>query len=952
MRYYSVNYKGDSEDFRPAVKELMGFMSTCQPALQGMNEYIVKNIKNYMTFFFYREEENVMYAVYSFDEQKIMPENVGDLLDEVLRAPFKIRRKATTPCEITMCQFMDCFIEAMRRDYLCRQSQIRDIAHLWYYDCYNMHSEEAMLSYKYAERMIENDADKSARYMYDPGFAAELKNIEEHPNQSDLSVNMVHYIISARSMDAASTMVGSLAGSLRKANRLKSSRIEMISEIDPGVFHRTNSYIEQIIEYNQGGIIVFDLSEKFGCNAEDYVMAAQYLEKLVKKYKNKCLFVFTYDMEQTGFSYLLLPELNHYMIPVTLREGTGDRRSAVNYLKALIKKSEYAAYTDQANEFFKKFPGKRFTQTDVLKAYEQFAVWCFNKNIRTAYENDPHKDFLLDRDENVESAYEKLQKMIGLTDVKKQIDSIIATDIVEKERKSRKGNDYRTNTMHMIFGGNPGTAKTTVARYFAGIAKEKGILKSGAFVECGGMDLDGLGCVERIRDAFVAAKGGVLFIDEAYAMKSAMAVTVLLQEMERQREEVIVILAGYNERMRDFVELNEGLKSRIPHWITFPDYSTDELTDIFKQMIAERGFRATKEAVRAAHYIFEKVRRMDNFGNGRFVRNLMEQGIQNQSVRLLALRSDVKEIKKNELFVISGEDMKSPDEKTKEVRMPGSARQEFDQIIGLEAVKGVINKVIAGYKLNKLRMDRGLSGNKASLHMVFAGNPGTAKTTVARLFAEILKDEKVLPSGNFVEAGRADLVGEHVGSTAPLVKKKFKEAQGGVLFIDEAYSLCDDCENSFGDEAINTIVQEMENHREDVIVIFAGYPKPMKQFLDRNSGMLSRIAFQVEFEDYTVEELCEITKLMVSRKKMVITDAALEKLRRNYEQVSGSEDYGNGRYVRKLLEEAEMNLAARIVGRSEKEITNELLTTIEEVDIPETNHKKNISLIAPIGFAC
>ena len=296
--------------------------------------------------------------------------------------------------------------------------------------------------------------------------------------------------------------------------------------------------------------------------------------------------------------------------------------------------------------------------------------------------------------------------------------------------------------------------------------------------------------------------------------------------------------------------------------------------------------------------------------------------------------------------------MKSPDEKTKEVRMPGSARQEFDQMIGLEAVKGVINKVIAGYKLNKLRMDRGLSGNKASLHMVFAGNPGTAKTTVARLFAEILKDEKVLPSGNFVEAGRADLVGEHVGSTAPLVKKKFKEAQGGVLFIDEAYSLCDDCENSFGDEAINTIVQEMENHREDVIVIFAGYPKPMKQFLDRNPGMLSRIAFQVEFEDYTVEELCEITKLMVSRKKMVITDAALEKLRRNYEQVSGSEDYGNGRYVRKLLEEAEMNLAARIVGRSEKEITNELLTTIEETDIPETNHKKNISLIAPIGFAC
>ena len=150
--------------------------------------------------------------------------------------------------------------------------------------------------------------------------------------------------------------------------------------------------------------------------------------------------------------------------------------------------------------------------------------------------------------------------------------------------------------------------------------------------------------------------------------------------------------------------------------------------------------------------------------------------------------------------------------------------------------------------------------------MVFTGNPGTAKTTVARLFAEIMKDEAILSTGKFVEVGRADLVGQHVGHTAPLVKKKFRDAQGGVLFIDEAYSLCDSYENGFGDEAINTIVQEMENHRDDVIVIFAGYPEPMKQFLDRNPGMQSRIAFQIEFEDYTTEELCAITKLLRLRK--------------------------------------------------------------------------------------
>ena len=234
--------------------------------------------------------------------------------------------------------------------------------------------------------------------------------------------------------------------------------------------------------------------------------------------------------------------------------------------------------------------------------------------------------------------------------------------------------------------------------------------------------------------------------------------------------------------------------------------------------------------------------------------------------------------------------------------------------------------------------------------MVFTGNPGTAKTTVARLFAEILKDEKVLPTGTFVEVGRADLVGDHVGATAPLVKRKFREAQGGVLFIDEAYSLCDSYENGFGDEAINTLVQEMENHSDDVIVIFAGYTDPMHRFLDRNPGMLSRIAFQVGFEDYTTDELCDITKLMVSEKQITFTDAAMNKLRQNYDIVRGENDYGNGRFVRKMLEEAEMNLAERVLQYKESEITKELITTIEECDIPNLSSRKRA--IKRIGFAC
>lgn len=213
-----------------------------------------------------------------------------------------------------------------------------------------------------------------------------------------------------------------------------------------------------------------------------------------------------------------------------------------------------------------------------------------------------------------------------------------------------------------------------------------------------------------------------------------------------------------------------------------------------------------------------------------------------------------------------------------------------------------------------------------------------------------MKDEKILPSGNFVEAGRADLISSHVGGTAPLVKKKFREAQGGVLFIDEAYSLCDDRENSFGDEAINTIVQEMENHRDDVIVIFAGYTDKMQSFLDRNPGMASRIAFRVEFKDYTDDELCDITRYLLSKKQMKITDAAMNKLRNIYENARKYSGFGNGRFVRKMLEEAEMNLAERVSQSAENEITAEFISTVEENDIPEPTEMKKQPEKIRIGF--
>lgn len=947
MRYYSLVLNANKEEIKENARVNLreyGYDST----FAAINNYMSKNMKNNFSFCVYREGENVIYSTFSYDE-KFEEFNVAyDYILEMLNEAFQIRKVAEKPEEITMYQFLDYISEARRREYTNTWSRLIETSRLWLYNYYYGSTEN--LHYNFTEKII-SEKSKKGTWLYDECLKKELLNIETHANDSELKGNMVHYIISCHSSEAANDMAEALMQSLLAAKRISSKRMEIISEIEPDIYRHHNNRLEEIIENNYGGVIVFNLSEKFGTEPTDYVIAAKYIEKLVRQYRNQCLFVFTYNMDNPGFSYYLLPQLKKYIIPVALREGTGDRKAAINYMKELIKNSEYAKYSSQASEYMKLFPGNKFTQTDVLTAYEQFESWCLNKNILKAYDYDTAEDFLLDRDENEESSYEKLQKLVGLALVKNQIDSIIATDIVEKERKKRRGKNYQTSSMHMIFGGNPGSAKTTVAKLFAGIAKEKGILKSGAFVERGGMDLDGLGCVGAIREAFLAAKGGVLFIDEAYSMKSDTAVTALIQEMENQRDNVIVILAGYNERMQDFIEINEGLKSRVPYWVEFPDYTADELTEIFSVMMSERGFSATDDAVKEAHYIFEKVRNTDNFGNGRYVRNLFEQAIKNQAVRLLELRENVSDIRKKEMFLLTKDDIASLNEGLTEERAVGTAKKELEEMIGLSSAKAIISKAISNYKLNKLCMERGILRNKSSLHMVFTGNPGTAKTTVARLFAEIMKDEKVLSTGNFIETGRADLVGDHVGATAKLVKKKFKEAQGGVLFIDEAYSLCDGYKGGYGDEAINTLVQEMENHRDDVIVIFAGYPKPMKEFLDRNPGMLSRIAFQVEFEDYSMDELCEITKLMLSQKKMNITETAMEKLRAIYEVVREENDYGNGRFVRKMLEEAEMNLAERILQIGDAEITNEMITTIEETDIPTHDFTKKEEK-RTIGFAC
>lgn len=290
--------------------------------------------------------------------------------------------------------------------------------------------------------------------------------------------------------------------------------------------------------------------------------------------------------------------------------------------------------------------------------------------------------------------------------------------------------------------------------------------------------------------------------------------------------------------------------------------------------------------------------------------------------------------------------------KAEKVIVKGDASRELDEMIGLKEVKSIVKQSVSFFRMQELYKQRNIPIATPARSMVFTGNPGTAKTTVARLMARIFRDNKILENGRLVEVGRADLVGKYVGWTACQVKEAFKRASGSVLFIDEAYSLVDDKHGMYGDEAINTIVQEMENHRDDTIVIFAGYPDEMEDFLRRNPGLRSRIAFHVHFPDYNEDELMDILKLTIKNRSMLLSAEAEESARSIISGVAKTSDFGNGRFIRNLTEKAVMQMSERLAEKNYETLSDSELVTLQPEDfcIPQYMSDNKPKEKVRIGF--
>lgn len=573
----------------------------------------------------------------------------------------------------------------------------------------------------------------------------------------------------------------------------------------------------------------------------------------------------------------------------------------------------------------------------------------------------PDETLAADVDESIEDLLKRLDELIGLEDVKLKIKDHINYLNFVKLRKEKGFEDAGNISLHSVFTGNPGTGKTTVVNMLGKLYHKMGLLSKGHVHEVDRADLVGeyIGqTAPKVKKAIDAARGGILFIDEAYALSrkgedskdyGKEVIEILIKEMSDGEGDIAIMAAGYPQEMEHFIDSNPGLKSRFTHYFHFDDYLPEELLEIALLACEKRSVNLTSEAKSyLEEQLMEAYRNRDkSFGNARYVYSVIDEAKMHLGLRMMK-HPDLNTLSNEQLSTIEVDDLKKvfagKNRKKLDInineKLLHSAMDELNSLIGMDEVKKEINELV---KLVRFYREIGKDVlNKFSLHTVFIGNPGTGKTTVARIIAKIYKALGLLEKGHVVEVDRQGLVAGYVGQTAIKTQERITEARGGILFIDEAYALSEGGENDFGKEAIEVILKRMEDMRGELGVIVAGYPDNMKKFLESNPGLKSRFDLTINFPDYSTEELYQIALAILAKEGLTPNLEAEQHLKKYFDFLFDRKDkyFGNARTVRKIITEAIKNQHLRLASMPSSERTTEMLGMLTLGDVSEFQAKE------------
>jgi len=568
-----------------------------------------------------------------------------------------------------------------------------------------------------------------------------------------------------------------------------------------------------------------------------------------------------------------------------------------------------------------------------------------------------------------------LDKLVGLKEIKNKVREYV--DYVSYlQYRAEKGleDDQDDLSLHSVFTGNPGTGKTTVVKLLGKIYHAMGLLSKGHVHTVDSSDLIS-GYVRQTgkdtKAVIEKARGGILFIDEAYMLYKegasndfgTEAVAELITEMSDGPGDIAIMVAGYPKEMDSFINSNPGLKSRFRNHFHFNDYTPNELVDIAHFAADEKDVALSPDAKKQLKKIVtDAFRKRDRtFGNARLVFSMVDEAKMNLGVRLVR-QYDEDELTKEMLSLIQAEDIEDLTKGNLQERLKldidkallDQALEELNSLTGLQTIKTEVNELIRLTKYYR-EIDRDIL-KAFSMHGIFMGNPGTGKTTVARIIGKVYKALGLLERGHLIDADASDLIAGYVGQTYKITKDLIKRAMGGVLFIDEAYSITDSASHGsgadFGKKAIAALIKEMEDHRGEFAVIAAGYPDNMSRFLESNPGIKSRFDRTYHFEDFSEEELWTIAVGMLAQNGLKADKEAEAHIKKYIAHLYAGRNkfFGNARTMRKMVEKAYRNHELRMADMAKAKRTKVKMATLNIADVKEFEPGKVKGGRQGIGF--